>query len=284
MRGRNVMGVKRKADVRVVSVLLTSILLLLVGIALYRARGIYTSDTSSYVKVNEIYDDSAGAFGADNVNTLLRYITGDADITIETATDTLNTMATANTTSADIATKAVLDKANGDDVIVTFGGLDWQVVYLSKDTDGNNILTLWLSSSQQDAFSGRTSTEGAYYGFINNSLYSDWSADFVSNSLGSTNYPPSVYGMSYIRAVTLNNGGSYATSTSAVSSASQSRDNVFARFTIPSYHSQPNSVTSYLVVPDKMEWQRDQSAAEILGGGISISKRFDIYSKHWFIY
>ena len=260
MRGRNVMGVKRKADVRVVSVLLTSILLLLVGIALYRARGIYTSDTSSYVKVNEIYDDSAGAFGADNVNTLLRYITGDADITIETATDTLDTMATANTTSADIATKAVLDKANGDDVIVTFGGLDWQVVYLSKATEeaGEDIiLTLWLSSSQQDAFAGRTDDEGSYYGFINNSLYSDWSANWWDN-YGTRTYPCNMYGTSYIRAVTLNNGGQYATSISALSSTyAQNENSVFARFTMEEVE---GSLTQYITTPSKMSWQLDQSA------------------------
>ena len=228
-----------------------------------RSRAIYSDDTTSYVKVDEIYNDTTGAFDANNVNALLKYITGEADITIDTATDTLNTMATANTTSADIATKAVLDKANGDDVIVTFGGLDWQVVYLSKDTDGNNILTLWLSSSQQDAFAGRTDDEGAYYGFINNSLYSDWSADW-SSAYASETYPSNMYGTSYIRAVTLNNGGQYALDVDELSQIDendpyngQNENSVFARFTMEEVE---DSLTQFITTPSKMSWQHNQSA------------------------
>ena len=233
-----------------------------------RSRAIYSDDTTSYVKVNEIYDDSAGAFDANNVNALLKYITGDADITYETAMDTLNEMtSTSNdnnaTTSADIRSKSVtvngVAKSSSQDVIVTFGGLDWQVVYLSKTTPESGediILTLWLSSSKQDAFSGRTSTEGSYYGFINNSLYSDWSANWADSIVGS--YPSNMYGTSYIRVVTLNNGGQYATSHSALSSAyAQNSNSVFARFTMEEVE---NSLTQYLATPSKVNWQLDQSA------------------------
>ena len=205
-----------------------------------RSRAIYTTDTTSYVKVNEIYDDSAGAMNPDNVNTLLRYITGDADITIDTATDTLNTMATANTTSADIATKAVLDKANGDDIIVTFGGLDWQVVYLSKDTDGNNILTLWLANSTD------TST---------------WSNGWYEKNSSYAN-PSNMYGSSYIRCVTLNAGGTYSTSSSGTASATQTETNKFARFTMEEVD---NSLIQYLITPSKVNWQLYQSAIKEIG-------------------
>ena len=225
-----------------------------------RSRAIYTTDTTSYVKVDEIYNDTTGAFDANNVNALLKYITGNSSITYENASSTLNTLATNKTTSADIRSKSVtvngVTKSSSQDVIVRFGGLDWQVVYLSKDTDGNNILTLWLSSSQQDAFAGRTSTEGQLYGFINNSLYSDWSADWYSYDTGS--YPSNMYGTSYIRAVTLNNGGQYATSVSALSSAyAQNENSVFARFTMEEVD---NSLTQYITTPSKMSWQLDQSA------------------------
>ena len=71
------------------------------------AHAIYSDDTTSYVKVNDIYNDTVGAINAYNVNTLLRYITGDAEITIETATETLNTMASNITTSTDIRLKSV---------------------------------------------------------------------------------------------------------------------------------------------------------------------------------
>ncbi len=233
-----------------------------------RSRAIYSGDTTSYVKVDEIYNDTTGAFDADNVNALLKYITGDADITIDTATDTLNTMATANTTSADIATKAVLDKAFDDDVIVIFGGLDWQVVYLSKDTDGNNILTLWLSSSRQDAFAGRTSTEGQLYGFINNSLYSDWSYDWSADT-PSSNYPSNMYSSSYIRVVTLNAGGQYGLSGGSSLSAEQAQNenSVFARFTMEEVE---GSLTQYITTPSKVSWQHNQSAVAEHGWSINV--------------
>ena len=268
MGAKKIMGV----NVRVVSVLLTSILLLLVGIALYSARGIYTSDKTSYVKVDEIYDDSAGAFDADNVNTLLRYITGDANITYETAMDTLNEMtSTSNdnhaTTSADIRSKSVtvngVTKSSSQDVIVRFGGLDWQVVYLSKTTPESGediILTLWLSSSKQDAWADRSADEGLYYGFIDGSLYSDWSANW--ESVMTSSYPSNMYGTSYIRAVTLNNGGQYATSYSALSSAyAQNENSVFARFTMEEVE---GSLTQYITTPGKVSWQVYQSAADIM--------------------
>lgn len=223
-------------------------------------QAIYTDDTTSYVKVNEIYSDIVGAFDADNVNTLLKFITGDANITVETATDTLNEMtSTSNTnnatTSADIRAKTVtvngVTKSSSQDVIVRFGGLDWTVTYLSKDTDGNNILTLWLSKSEQDAFAGRTADEGEFYGFINNSLYSDWSNDFVITLNNySANYPTNMYSTSYIRTVTLNNGGVYTTDGTNTETFTQNTNSVFARFTMEEVD---NSLTSYLVTPGKME-------------------------------
>ncbi len=229
-----------------------------------RSRAIYTTDTTSYVKVNEIYNDTTGAFDADNVNALLKYITGNSSITYENASSTLNTLATNETTSADIRAKSVtvngVTKSSSQDVIVRFGGLDWQVVYLSKTTEEAGeeiILTLWLSSSQQDAFAGRTDDEGAYYGYINNSLYSDWSNNRASNNYSSS-YPDNMYGMSYIRAVTLNNGGEYSTSGSSKIEATQNSNSVFARFTMEEVE---GSLTQYITTPSKMMWQLDQSAA-----------------------
>lgn len=177
---------------------------------------------------------------ATNVDTLLKYITGNENASIQTNLRTtmegLDNLATAVTTSAEIRqnvlTTTPQQKSSEQDVIVTLGGLDWQVVYLSKDNNGNDILTLWLSSNQQDAWSDRGATEGEYYGFVNGSLYSDWSAD-VSQSSVNPLYPSSMYGTSYVRAVTLNNGGSYSTSLySASAMAEQSDSSVFARFTM----------------------------------------------------
>ncbi len=215
--------------------------------------------------MDEIYNDNAGAFNANNVNTLLKFITGSSSITYENATSTLNNLASKATTSTDIRSKSVtvngVKKSSSQDVIVRFGGLDWTVTYLSKDNDGNNILTLWLSSSEQEAFAGRTVDEGTLYGFINNSLYSDWSNDFnVLNFLPEDiSYPPNMYGTSYIRTVTLNNGGVYATNETSTSTFTQNSNSVFARFTMENLN---NSLTEYLVTPINVEWQLYQSLAE----------------------
>ena len=227
------------------------------------SRAIYTTDTTSYVKVDEIYDDTTGAFDANNVNALLKYITGNSSITYENASSTLNTLATNKTTSADIRSKSVtvngVTKSSSQDVIVRFGGLDWQVVYLSKTTEeaGEDIiLTLWLSSSQQDAWADRPADEGLYYGFIDGSLYSDWSADWASASTSIEN-PANMYGSSYIRCVSLNAGGTYSTSNLSTTSATQNESSVFARFTMEDVE---GSLTQYITTPSKVSWQLDQSA------------------------
>ncbi len=225
------------------------------------ADAIYSDDTTSYVKVDEIWDGTQ--FDADNLNTLLQYVTGDADasVTGENLTDTmseLDRLATIKTTSADIRGKGVNDKSNEQDVIVRFGGLDWQVVYLSKDRDGNDILTLWLSSSKQDAWNERLSNEGLYFGFIDGSLYSDWALYWSTSTLG--DYPINMYGTSYIRAVTLNNGGAYATGDTTLSEVwAQDANNVFAMFTMDNV---AGSVTDFLVTPSQVAWQETESAVE----------------------
>ena len=242
-----------------------------------RSRAIYTTDTTSYVKVNEIYNDTTSAFDANNVNALLKYITGDADANGFNVINTLDAMATISTTSLGIKINVAKTTTERKDLIVRFGGLDWQVVYLSKTTEeaGEDIiLTLWLSSSHQEAWEGRSQTEGEYYGFINGSLYSDWSADWNYFFYGNgVTYPSDMYGTSYIRAVTLNNGGQYALGSEELSQIDkndpfngQNPNSVFARFTMEEVK---NSLTQYITTPNKVSWQLDQSAYSELGSSFT---------------
>ena len=215
-----------------------------------------------YAKVGELYDDEAGKMSEENVNVLLKYITGQADVNVDNAEEVLGNLASAPKSSEDFHANVVsatgANKQAGQEIKITFGGLDWWATYLSTDTDGNVILTLWLDESQQDAWADRPADEGELYGFINGSLYSDWSADW-SDEYGSRTYPSNMYGTSYIRAVTLNNGGQYATSYSALSSAyAQNSNSVFARFTMEEVE---NSLTQYITRPSQMSWQVYQSSA-----------------------
>ena len=58
-------------------------------------------------------------------------------------------------------------------------------------------------------------------------------------------------------AVVLNNGGTYATSGTASSTATQSETNPFALFTMAKY-----GLTQYLVTPEHVSWQKDGQQAK----------------------
>ncbi len=244
---------KTKRGISFVFAAVFSAIILVVGVFLSTtfktSEAITNTDTSSYVKVGDIWSDSKQNFDENNLNKLIQYVSGGASSVYNMST--INSMAASKTTAATIRSKTY-NKTSSQDVIVTLGGLDWQVVYLSKDKGGNSILTLWLSNSTQSAFSGRSSKEGAYYGFLNGGLYSDWSADWATDAPQYT-YPSNMYGSSYIRAVTLNNGGSYALSGgSTTSPASQNSSNVFAKFTMPSVS---GGLTNHIVKPSQVQWQ-----------------------------
>ncbi len=226
------------------------------GFGLKTSDGITNTDTSSFSSVGELWIDHWKGFNRNNVNSLSYLLTGDKNATID---DVLE-MASNTTTSEGIRTKN-----KGKDVIVRLGGLDWQVVYLSEDTSGNAIATLWLSSNEQDAFHGRSQKEGAYYGYYNGGLYSDWAADQY-NSYYSVSHSSGIYGSSYIHVVTLNNGGIYnkisgtsSTASSSLYSYSKSSNSIFAPFTI-STDGALNDLTDFLVTPQYIPWQANQNS------------------------
>ncbi len=207
-----------------------------------------------------MFDSSSKSFNGDNLDILYKYLTGNASASY----DNVASQASSTTTAANIRSKTLSAgsgysaKSSSQDVIVTLGGLKWEVVYLSNDTDGEPVLTLWLSNSTQDAFSGRSATEGKYYGYLNGGLYSDWSGNWSATEI--LTYPSNMYGTSYIRAVTLNNGGMYTygndmTIRPITATASQSTSSVFAPFTMDEF-----GLTEYMVKPTNIPWQQDQSA------------------------
>ena len=205
--------------------------------------------------VGEIWDSENESFNAINLSALLQYITGNEDIT---ASDVASTKINQTRTSADIRTSTANGKTTSQDVQVTFGGLTWQVVHLTQDRSGNDIVTLWLSNNYQQAWEGRSATEGTYYGFIDGALYSDWSANWGNAYAYDTDlYPSSMYSTSYVRTVVLNNEGSYATSKTAATSVTQSEDSVFAIYTMDKV---AGSVKQYLVTPNQVKYQETENA------------------------
>ena len=98
-----------------------------------------------------------------------------------------------NYASDDFRASDTLNKSN---VVVEFGGYTWYAVYLTKNSSGDIILTLWMTDNEQ--------IESGYEKAIYNQF----------NSMYLTTIPSDMYGTSKVRAVSLNNGGVYYTSSS----------------------------------------------------------------------
>ena len=100
-----------------------------------------------------------------------------------------------------------LDLDNGN-IVVEFGGQKWNAVYLSKATSadsdtnvGDVLLTLWLADV--DVASIPNKYGNAMFNQQEVSPFTD--GVYINNTINEG----IVYGSSYLRAVTLNNGGSY---------------------------------------------------------------------------
>lgn len=232
----------------------------------YNVSARSTTDTTSYVKVGEIFDIDSKTLNDDNFNVLLKYISGDSDVTMNDIASFANTKQNSynfRTRFVSAGQEGDLNysaKKSGQDIIVRLGGLDWEVVYLSKDKNGNSILTLWLDNNVQEAWVGRSATEGNYYGFVDGGLYSCFTNTYsaAQNDI----YPIAMYGTSYINAVTLNNGGVYATSNIQVVSVNKNPSSAFALFTMEEY-----GLTNHLVTPRDVSWQEVQDMPAVLGAG-----------------
>ncbi len=215
-------------------------------------------NTAPNVTVDELWNNDDGVINEDNAMILAKYLTANSsfDMTI------LDSMASAGTSASTLSNQvlesgvqgdtAYASKEAGESIVVTLGGLEWYVTYLSKDENGDIIATLWLTNNYQSAFFDRSQTDGDKYGFLNGALYSDWSADW--NDIVAGNYPSNMYGTSYIRAVTLNNGGEYATSVNNLSTYEKSINSIFADFTMTKAEG-GSGLTDFLVTPNQVNWQ-----------------------------
>ncbi|MDE5990092.1 MAG: hypothetical protein K2H36_00730, partial [Clostridia bacterium] len=157
----------------------------------------------------------------------------------------------------------------GKDLIVKIGDWAWNVMYLSNtkaDGTGDPIVTLWLTHSAQLPEEYRTA---------------QWST-YNSNVSSQPAYPANMYGTSYMRAVALNNGGKYATSSSELleTEVEQSYDNPFAMFTMPNTSTYKSSLINYITMPSEVEWQEKETSSTTTGGANSYAYNFnnDSYS------
>lgn len=228
------------------------------------------------MQVGELFDSTTQTFNKDNFNILLKYLTGNASATMSDVVTLARTNDNSYSSSGysgvdasvlrakNLATGGTegstmyIRKNSGRDICVRLGGLDWEVVYLTYVSASKTILTLWLDNNKQEAWEGRSSTEGEYYGFLNGGLYSNFSPNYWESTSLST-YPYNLYGTSYVNAVTLNNGGVYGTSNTTAVTVNKSASSAFSMFTMPEF-----GLTYYLATPSEVSWQQTQSAKVLL--------------------
>ena len=125
---------------------------------------------------------------------------------------------------------------NNLDIAVQIGDFYWTATYLSSG-NGDPILTLWLANSNITSPFSVYSTDNRNY-----------------------TYPSGMYGTSYVRAVALNNGGTYATSKTTAIEVEKKVDSPWAIFTNENVS---GNIVNYLEVPENMSWQVVQNASSI---------------------
>ncbi len=144
-----------------------------------------------------------------------------------------------NYASDDFRASDTLNKSN---VVVEFGGYTWYAVYLTKNSSGDIILTLWMTDNEQ--------IESGYEKAIYNQF----------NSMYLTTIPSDMYGTSKVRAVSLNNGGVYYTSSSGGDDNKVTVDydsqHPFAKFTRSlTDSSKQGNLSKYILSPEEAQYQ-----------------------------
>ncbi|MDE7182685.1 MAG: hypothetical protein K2O41_06650, partial [Clostridia bacterium] len=131
------------------------------------------------------------------------------------------------------------------DIYVTFGGIEWEVVYVTTNRSGDVIVDLYQA----------TSTETSQ--FSSGMGYTDWDETSYTH-IGN------IYSTSYIRCATLGNGGTYRTYTSAEqanaggSATAAPGTGTYARFAA-------GDLSSYLDAPANVDYQEKEGWPELHG-------------------
>lgn len=219
-----------------------------------KAEDIGSSD-ESYVLVDGLFPSSTNEFDQTKLLKLLGYVTGIENFSFANM-DELLQMSKETRSAEDINKTASEGKTEEQDIVICFdekpeysyGQIDcWTVTYLSQDKNGDIILTLLDDS-------GRT----------NLSYFNGGEQGFNGLNNPGNLYPSASYGTSYIRAVTLNNGGGYLMKDGAESLHNVQKDNYnyYSRYTC---EKEGADLTDFIVKPVDVAWQENgESAKEYL--------------------
>ncbi|MDE6550750.1 MAG: hypothetical protein K2M44_04570, partial [Clostridia bacterium] len=202
-----------------------------------RAEVVAVTNTSTsnpdIVRVDEIYKgvdtlNNTKHFSGENLSKLYASITGNSNATIADINSAV-------AGGAQITSQDIRDDNGGKDIVISFGGLDWTVTYLTQDKNGNTIVSLWLASSSSTL------------------RWNPWTDPATSYA-----YPSNMYSSSYMRAAGLNSGSGYVASSGAttLTKVTQSTTHQYAKFTMPTA---ADSLTDFIVKPSAVSYQETQN-------------------------
>ena len=223
----------------------------------------YTTDPSA--TVNEIYDESTGAFNQVNLQQLINKLAGGSGNT--SVNQLYNQVSRSSFVFGDDTinnSKRIAEQ----NIIVEFGGIKWIAVFLSLS---DTTLTNDSSSSTNYNPLPNDGRQTPQTGDIILTLWQAYGEDTAkvqwnsywdnTTAWADQKYPSNMYGTSKIRAVTLGNGGYYATAANASSltdATSDAAGSMYAKFNQTGY------IKNYLVAPRYIGWQKNQTGKNVV--------------------
>ncbi len=212
----------------------------------------YVASMTQYARIGELWDSENQTFNEENLNKLYSYISGSLDASYET----IESMLTSTKTyydAQDFKSQTVTGlKYNHQNILVTIGGYDWHVMYMSDDKSGNPTLTLWMANS--------FNVKDSHKRMQCIDLLTYCMAGGYNSGLAEDN---GVYGNSLLRAWSLNNGGkiinddmssmlNFAKDEDGNMIIPVSTDSPFALFT-----SDTLGFTDFVTTPRNISWQEN---------------------------
>lgn len=236
-----------------------------------KASGAARSGNSFYSVGNAKNDLYIGEGKINSVllNELCTALTGTANYTKLAAkfTKTSTVFTSADFRAQQLSLGNKVSSTEGKNVSVWFGGIKWDAVYLSKNTNGNIILTLWQNAEGVNTINPSETNCPNQRSFL---MTSKWANMSVSGASAVSPFPSNMYSTSYIRVETLNARGYAAYIPEGQSSTAAnitipetvhepSEDHFYARFTMAGVE---NSVVDYLVRPADVPYQETENTPD----------------------
>ncbi|MDE6791299.1 MAG: hypothetical protein K2J61_06210, partial [Clostridia bacterium] len=222
------------------------------------ANAVMSTTSSNAEVIGELAKDYKangwkGLYNTANVSKLYGAISGTTgvDATLQSVKDALTSsssteLVTGNKviTATDLA---AVSTHSGKDIVVSFGGFEWTVVYVSESTGGDVVATLLLADSLKDD-----------NGSAVPACWMDW-ADSNAPSTTEYDYPANMYSTSQLRSTLM--GTKYSTDGSTLSTAVQGEAKQHSGLKAMANNF---GSTGVIATPGDMKWQEAETSKDVL--------------------